>query len=94
MWRLLDNMKVFVVYESRGCVWGQAFSSFEDALAAVSKDVADENQRCKDTGFYEHEKDRPAKMEDDITPRHANGGVLVAFSDYTKRCTYIKELTL
>ena len=85
-------MKLFVIYDSTGRIWECAHKSFETAIIVVKLYVDQENLRAKIDGFFEHDDDRPAKMETESTYKDEQGGLMVAHNELEKMSTFIKEL--
>ena len=85
-------MKIFVIYDAE-TIWKQAFSSFDEAVAAVKVFVTNYNENWRKT--YEDDPDcEVAKMEKEFKTLDDKDGVLVAFNEVMKFGTYIKELTM
>ena len=83
-------MKLFVIYDGEA-IWKHAFSSFDEAVAAVHAFVTDYNANFRSEADPDWEI---AKMETEFTVTDEQGGVLVAFNEAVKFGTYIKELTM
>jgi len=85
-------MKIFVIYDAE-TIWKQAFSSFDEAVAAVKVFVTNYNANWRKT--YEDDPDwEVARMEKEFKILDDKDGVLVAFNEVMKFGTYIKELTM
>jgi len=87
-------MKIFVIYDSTGRIWECGHKSFEDAINVVKLYLDQENLRAKIDGFFEHDEERPAKMETEFTYKDEQGGVMDAHNEDDKISTFIKELTM
>ena len=78
---VLNKMKIFIVYDSEGFVWDNAYTSFQSAFDAVSL-------------YIEREDLPPMKMPHDFTYIYAEGCVLFAHDPDYKFCIFFKELTI
>jgi hypothetical protein len=75
------KMKIFVVYDSTGYVWDDAYTSFQSAFDAVSL-------------YIKREDLSPMKMPTEFTYKYAEGSVLFAHDLEYAFCIFFKELTL
>jgi hypothetical protein len=74
-------MKIFVVYDSTGYVWDDAYTSFQSAFDAVSL-------------YIKREDLSPMKMPTEFTYKYAEGCVLFAHDSDYAFCIFFKELTI
>ena len=87
-------MPIFIIYDKQ-MIWPKAYATFDDAVKDVSSYLDEENLRAKADGFYELEKDRPAKIVfHHFTSKDKYGfnGLMVAWNEYEKIAVYVKEM--
>jgi len=76
-----SKMKIFIVYDSEGYVWDNAYTSFQSAFDAVSL-------------YIEREDLPPMKMPHDFTYIYEEGSVLFAHDADYAFCIFFKEVTI
>ena len=96
-------MKKFIIYDSRGDVWEDAFKSFHEAVMFVSIIFEEQNRMVVallndnfDDDIYEayDEKHLPLKMMKKFTYRDKYGGVKVAYNEDENISTFVREVTV